>query len=61
MDEITEKITVDNAISKLHELSDKGYFSRPLFDASDEQVYDDNGNPVWECTCFVKSFASIIK
>lgn len=56
MDEITEKITVENAISKLYELADKRYFSHPQFDASDEEVYDDNGNPVWECTCYIRSY-----
>ena len=55
MDEITEKITEDNALSKLYELSDKGYFSRPIFNQSDEQVYDNDGAPVWECTCYVES------
>ena len=56
-DEITEKITVENAINKLQELSDKGYFSRPLYDQDDEQAYDDDGNPVWKCTCAVRSYS----
>lgn len=54
-DEITEKITIDNAINKLQELADKGYYSRPVYDQPNEQVYDDNGNPVWSCTCHVYS------
>lgn len=57
MDEITEKITTDNAINKLQELADKGYFSKPQYYQQDEQTYDEDGNPVWKCSCYVSSYS----
>jgi ribonuclease-3 len=29
----------------------------PDYDLSNEQVYDNEGNPRWECTCSIRSHA----
>lgn len=50
-DEIPNPNT-DNAISQLEILARRGYFSIPFYDFIQE--YDNNGNPVWQCTCHIK-------
>lgn len=43
---------ITDAINQLEILSRRGYFSIPLYDFAQE--YDNNGNPVWQCTCHIK-------
>ncbi len=45
----------DDAISQLEILARRGYFSIPFYDFAQE--YDNNGNPVWQCTCHIKEMA----
>lgn len=52
-DEIGE-LTLETAISKLNELSQKGYFSKPEYFFSED--YDGNGNPIWECECRIAEY-----
>ena len=52
-DEIDEP-SVEMAINQLQELSHKGYFSMPEY--AFMQMYDENGNPVWECTCSIEGY-----
>lgn len=54
-DEIPEELTLENSINTLQELAQKGYVSMPEYDLSNEQVYDNEGNPRWECTCSIRS------
>lgn len=56
-DELPEELTLENSINTLHELAQKGYVSMPDYDLPDEQVYDNEGNPRWECTCSIRSHA----
>lgn len=41
----------DRAINQLQELAQKGYISYPAYEF--EQDYDDYGNPLWYCYCYV--------
>ena len=43
---------INDAISQLEILARRGYFSIPFYDFA--QKYDNNGNPVWQCTCQIK-------
>lgn len=52
-DEIDEP-TLENAISQLQELAQKGYFSLPVYDF--EEKHDRQGNPYWRCECSVKEY-----
>lgn len=52
-DEIGEP-TLEKAVSQLHELSQKGYFSAPVYEF--EEDHDENGNPVWTCDCSIEEF-----
>lgn len=54
-DELPEEVTLENAINILQELAQKGYISMPDYDLPNEQVYDNEGNLRWECTCSVRS------
>lgn len=56
-DELPEELTLENSINTLQELAQKGYVSMPDYDLPDEQVYDNEGNPRWECTCSIRSHA----
>ncbi len=40
------------AINQLEILARRGYFSIPGYEFY--QKYDQNGNPIWECKCFIK-------
>ncbi len=43
---------IDDAINQLEILARRGYFSIPFYDFVQE--YDNNGNPIWQCTCHIK-------
>ena len=51
----SEAINIDNAISKLKELSEKERCSPPKYDfvGPDSLGHDKDGNPVWSCGCSV--------
>ena len=57
MDELPEELTLDNAINTLQELAQKGYISMPEYNMPEDQVYDNDGNPRWKCTCYIRSHA----
>ena len=42
---------INDAINQLEILARRGYFSIPLYEF--EQEYDNNGNPIWKCTCHI--------
>lgn len=46
---VIKKIDPEHAASQLHELQQKGLIKEPLFDFSER--HDENGNPIWRCTC----------
>lgn len=51
------KIEIQNpnrqeAINQLETLARRGYFSIPAYKFY--QKYDQNGNPIWECKCFIE-------
>lgn len=46
---------IDDAINQLEILARRGYFSIPFYDFVQE--YDNNGNPIWQCTCHIKENA----
>ena len=56
-DELPEELTLDNSINTLQELAQKGYFSMPEYIIPEQQSYDNDGNPVWTCTCSIRSYA----
>lgn len=56
-DFIPEDVTPDEAINVLQELAQHGFCSMPEYIMSDEQVYNQDGNPYWVCKCRVKSWA----
>ena len=43
----------DRAINQLQELYQKGYISEPQYSFAEK--HDENGNPIWDCTCYVTS------
>ena len=54
-DEIGEP-DIDRAINQLQELYQKGYIGEPQY--TFVESHDENGNPVWECTCHIKNLNS---
>lgn len=44
----------ERAVSQLHELYQKGYFSQPVYEF--EEDHDENGNPVWTCECTIDEY-----
>ena len=53
--EFASKITYELSINTLQELYQKKIISEPIYQTPDKQVYDNNGNPVWTCACYVES------
>lgn len=45
----------EKAINQLEILARRGYFSIPAYDF--EEVYDNNGNPIWKCKCVIKEYS----
>lgn len=52
-DEI-DKPTLERAVSQLQELAQKGYFSFPNYEFTED--HDGNGNPVWTCECHIEEY-----
>ena len=52
-DEIGEP-SRERAVSQLHELSQKGYFSSPVYEY--EEDHDEDGNPVWTCEVSIAEY-----
>lgn len=50
-DEI-ENPNKDEAINQLEILARRGYFSIPEYEFN--KTYDEDGNPVWECSCYIE-------
>ncbi|WP_026399567.1 ribonuclease III domain-containing protein [Acholeplasma equifetale] len=51
------KFQLENAVTTLKELSEKGRCSIPEYDQSEEQVLMNDGSLMWECTCYIRSWA----
>lgn len=45
----------EKAINQLEILARRGYFSIPAYDF--EEVYDNNGNPIWKCKCVINEYS----
>ena len=58
-DELPIELTLENSINTLQELAQKGYIEMPEYDIPEDQVYDIDGNPRWECTCIIRSHAIV--
>jgi len=48
---------LENAVTTLKELAEKGRCSIPEYNQPDEQVLMNDGRLMWECTCYVRSWA----
>ena len=57
-DEIDEP-DKNKAINQLEILARRGYFSIPTYDFKEE--YDENGNPIWYCSCMIEGEKKIYK
>lgn len=55
LDELPDELTLENSINTLQELAQKGYVSMPEYDLPKDQVYDNDGNSKWQCTCTLRS------
>ena len=47
------KPNLERAVNQLQELYQKGYISEPQYTFL--ETYDNNGNPVWECWCYLQN------
>ena len=56
----SKKITLENAVSILKELSEKEQCSMPKYDFSGPEYfgYDVSGNPIWYCSCVIVNDAT---
>ena len=44
----------ENAINQLEILARRKYFSIPTYEF--DETYDNNGNPIWKCTCRIEEY-----
>ena len=51
------KFQLENAVTTLKELAEKGRCSIPEYYQSEEQVLMNDGRLMWECTCYIRSWA----
>ena len=51
------KFQLENAVTTLKELAEKGRCSIPEYYQSEEQVLMSDGSLMWECTCYIRSWA----
>ena len=51
------KFQLENAVTTLKELAEKGRCSIPEYYQAEEQVIMNDGTLMWECTCYIRSWA----
>ena len=51
------KFQLENAVTTLKELAEKGRCSIPEYYQAEEQVLMNDGTLMWECTCYIRSWA----
>jgi ribonuclease-3 len=51
------KFQLENAVTTLKELAEKGRCSIPEYYQSEEQVLMSDGSLMWDCTCYIRSWA----
>ncbi len=51
------KFQLENAVTTLKELAEKGRCSIPEYYQAEEQVLMNDGRLMWECSCYVRSWA----
>lgn len=51
------KLQLENAVTTLKELAEKGRCSIPEYYQAEEQVLMNDGTLMWECTCYIRSWA----
>lgn len=51
------KFQLENAVTTLKELAEKGRCSIPEYYQAQEQVLMNDGTLMWECTCYIRSWA----
>ncbi len=51
------KFQLENAVTTLKELAEKGRCSIPEYYQAEEQVLMNDGSLMWECTCYIRSWA----
>ncbi len=51
------KFQLDNAVTTLKELAEKSRCSIPEYYQAEEQVLMNDGTLMWECTCYIRSWA----
>ena len=51
------KFQLENAVTTLKELAEKGRCSIPEYYQAEEQVLMNDGRLMWECTCYIRSWA----
>ena len=51
------KFQLENAVTTLKELAEKGRCSIPEYYQAEEQVLINDGTFMWECTCYIRSWA----
>lgn len=56
-EERPEKFQVENSINTLKELAEHGRCSVPEYYQSNEMVEMNDGRMMWECTCYIRSWA----
>lgn len=54
---IPSKFQLENAVTTLKELAEKGRCSIPEYYQAEEQVLMNDGTLMWECTCYIRSWA----
>ena len=51
------KFQLENAVTTLKELAEKGRCSIPEYYQAEEQVLMNDGTLMWECTCYIRSWS----
>lgn len=51
------KFQLENAVTTLKELAEKGRCSIPEYYQAEEQVLMNDGTLMWECACYIRSWA----
>ena len=56
-EERPDKFKLENAVTTLKELAEHGRCSIPQYDQPDEMTQLNDGRMMWECTCYIRSWA----
>ncbi len=54
------KFDIDSAVTALKEMAENGQCTMPEYEFTSPADYDEEGNPIWACSCMIKTTETVL-